>query len=237
MKLRPMAALLATTFFFAGAVSAQDMASDKGKLSYALGYQVGQDIGQTGEQIDFATFSKAVQDAYAKRPPAIPVDQLKAVYEAMQQRQMARAKAQFDKMATENQQKSSTFLATNKAKPGVVTLPSGVQYRIVEPGTGAKPTLSSTVTLDYKGIIPNGPNGPVTFVDTSATRDGKAAEPVSIKLSEIPLVGLREVLVMMPTGSRWEVTLPPAKAYGNNPQSQFPPNQVVVYDLRLVGVK
>src|SRR3546814_3759251 len=91
-------------------------------------------------------------------------------------------------------------------------------------GNGAKPTQASEVSINYKGTLASGGQ---TFVDTFSPPEGQKAGPVSMKLSQIPLVGLREALAQMPSGSRWEVVLPPEKAYGNTPQSPIGPNQAV----------
>lgn len=232
MKLRLLAVALAA-LTLTGTAAAQDTTSDKGKLSYALGYDLGRNLVESGEQIDVNTVIKAVQEGYAKKEPTVPVAQLKAAVESMQQRQLAKAKAAFEKASVANKTKSDAFLAQNKSKTGVKTLPSGVQYRVVEVGAGAKPNQSSDVQIQYKGSIPNGP----TFVDTFNPQQGQPAGPVSLKVSQIPLVGLREALTMMPTGSRWEVVLPADKAYGNTPQSPIGPNQVVMFDVKLVSIK
>lgn len=233
MKLRLLAATLAALTLTAGAAAAQDTSSEQGRLSYALGYDLGRNLVESGEQIDINTVVKAVQDGYARRDPAVPVEQLRSAVEGMQQRQLAKAKAAFEKASAENKTKSDAFLAQNRAKSGVQTLPSGVQYRVIEAGGGAKPTQSSEVELHYKGNLPNGP----TFVDTYTAQEGQQAGPVTVKISEIPLVGLREALTNMPTGARWEVVLPADKAYGNTPQSPIGPNQAVVFDVKLVGIK
>ncbi|HLM53242.1 MAG TPA: FKBP-type peptidyl-prolyl cis-trans isomerase, partial [Pseudoxanthomonas sp.] len=93
----------------------------------------------------------------------------------------------------------------------------------------------SNVTLQYKGSLSDGR----TFVDTFSPQQGQTAPPppMEIKVSEIPLVGLREALLQMPAGARWEVVLPAEKAYGNTPQSPVGPNQAVVFDVKLVTVK
>ena len=232
MKLRLLAAALAA-LTLTGTAAAQDTTSEKGKLSYALGYDLGRNLIESGEQIDVNTVVKAVQDGYAKKEPTVPVAQLRTSVESMQKRQLAKAKAAFEKASAENKTKSDAFLAQNKAKAGVKSLPSGVQYRVVENGTGAKPSQTSDIQIQYKGNIPNGP----TFVDTFTAQQGQPAGPVTMKVSQIPLVGLREALTQMPSGSRWEVVLPADKAYGNTPQSPIGPNQAVVFDVKRVSVK
>lgn len=227
-RLLAATALAALSLSAAGIASAQDLTSDKGKLSYALGYQLGRETAESGEVLDVATMTKAVQDGYAKKDPAVPVEQMRTVYQAMQQRLQAKAKAEFDKAAAENKTKSDSYLAQNKAKAGVKTLPDGVQYRVIENGSGAKPTPASSVELEVSGPYPWG---------QQPTPAPAAQKMASTKLSEIEMPAIREVLAMMPQGSKWEVVLPPEKAFGNDPRSPFPPNVAVQFEIKLVGVK
>ena len=228
MKLRLLAAALAALTLTAGAALAQDTSSDKGKLSYALGYQLGREAAESGEALDVATMTRALQDGYAKKDPTVPVDQMAAAYKGMQQRLQARAKVAFDKASAENKTKSDAFLAQNKAKAGVKTLPSGVQYRVLETGTGAKPTQASTVELEVAGPYPWGQR---------PAQPQPAAKMPAIKLSAIEMASMREVLALMPAGSKWEVALPADKAYGSSPDSRFPPNVAVVFEVKLASVK
>lgn len=244
MKLRLLPASVLAMTLAAGTASAQTSpagapastaAPDRNSLSYALGYDLGRNLIESGESIDLATVQKALQEGYAKKEPSVPVDQLRTAVQQMEARQMAKAKAAFDQASTANKTKSDAFLAQNKSKAGVQSLPGGVQYRVVEAVSGAKPNQASTVTLQYKGSLSDGR----TFVDTFSPPRGQTTTPppASLKVSEIPLAGLRDALVQMPSGSRWEVTLPPEKAYGNTPQSPIGPNQAVVFDVKLISVK
>ncbi len=230
MKLRLLAAALAAITLTAGVAVAQDTTSEKGKLSYAFGYDFARGLAESGEPVDSATLVKAVQDGLAKKPPAISAEQLKPAIEAFQKRQQAKAaanKAQFDKVARENKTKSDQYLAQNKAGAGVKTLPSGVQYRVVENGSGAKPTTASTVSLEVLGPFPYGQR-PTT---------AQAADKPTVKMTEIEMPAMREVLQQMPAGSKWEVVLPPDKAFGADPRTGFPPNVAVAFELKLVSVK
>lgn len=233
MKLRPIAVAIAT-LALAGGAFAQDTTSEKGKLSYYFGYDYGNNLSELqgrGEQLDAASVVKGLQDGLAKKQPAITPEQLKPALEAFQKREQARAqqaKAQYDKVAAENKTKSDQFLAQNKAKAGVQTLPSGVQYRVMETGTGAKPTQASTVTLEVAGPYPFGQRG---------EQPRPAQQVPAMKLSEVEMPAMREVLAQMPAGTKWEVALPPEKAYGADPRSGFPPNVAVVFEIKLVSVK
>jgi peptidylprolyl isomerase len=229
MKLRLLAAALAA-LTLTGAALAQETTTDKGKLSYALGYQLGREAAESGEALDLATMTKALQDGYAKKDPAVPMDQMRGAYQGMQQRLQAKAKAAYDKASAENKTKSDTFLTQNKAKSGVKTLPSGVQYRVIEAGSGAKPTQASTVDLEVTGPFPWGQRP-----EASQTRPPQ--KMTAVKVSGIEMPAMREALLQMPTGAKWEIALPPDKAYGADPRSGFPPNVAVVFEVKLVSVK
>ena len=237
MKVRLLAASLAAMTLVSAAASAQDTTSERGKLSYAIGFNTGVELAELaarGEQVDVNTVIKAIQDAYAKKQPAVPVEELKTAVENMQKRQQAKLEAEFARLASENKAQSDAFLAQNRAKQGVQTLPgSTVQYRVIEAGSGAKPTQNSDVVLNYRGTLPDG----TVFVDTNQAPEGQQAGPVTLKVSQIPLVGLREALLQMPTGARWEVVLPGDKAYGTDMRAGRMANQAVVFDVKLVSVK
>ena len=233
MKLRLLAAALAAITLTAGAVHAQDTTSEKGKLSYYFGYRAGAEMAELaarGEQIDSASVAKGLQDALAKKDPAITVVLRRPAFEAFQKRQQARmqeAKAKFDKAAADNKTKSDSYLAQNKAKPGVKTLPSGVQYRVIENGTGAKPTQTSTVELEVLGPLAWGERPP----------QATAQKMPALQVSKIEMPAMREALLQMPAGSKWEIVLPPDKAFGADPRAMFPPNAAAVFEVKLLSVK
>jgi peptidylprolyl isomerase len=234
MKFRLIAVAAAALVVSAGIASAQDTSTEKGKLSYALGYQYGQELQgliARGEQLDIAALVKGVQDSAAKKEPTVNVDQLRTAVQNFQKREQGRmeqAKAEWDKQAAENKTKSDAFLTANRGKAGVKVLPSGVQYRVIETGTGAKPTLASTVEVEAAGPFPMGQRPP---------QAQPAQKMPTVKVSEIQLVGIREALLQMPAGSKWEVTIPADKAYGANPGTGFPPNVAVQFEVKLVSVK
>ncbi|WP_269790475.1 FKBP-type peptidyl-prolyl cis-trans isomerase [Stenotrophomonas sp. Iso1] len=233
MKLRSIAVAVAA-LALTGTAFAQDISSEKGKLSYYFGYDYGNNLAELtgrGEQLDIASVVKGLQDAYAKKQPAITADQLKPAVEAFQRREQGRAqaaKAEYDKAAADNKTRSDQFLAANKAKPGVQSLAGGVQYRVIEAGSGAKPTQASNVALEVAGPFPFG----------QRPAEARPAQSIpSIKLSEVEMAAMRETLLQMPAGAKWEVTLPPDKAYGADPRTPFPPNVAVQFEIKLVSVK
>jgi len=236
MKLRLLAASLAALSLSAGMASAQDLSSERGKLSYAIGFNTGAELAelsQRGETVDVSAVIKAIQDAYARKEPAVPVDDLRAAVDAMQQRLAQKMQEEFNALAAANKAASDVYLAQNKTNPGVQELPGGVQYRVIERGTGAKPSESSDIQLSYKGTLPNG----TVLVDTEQAPEGQQPGPVSLKVNQIPLTGLREALVQMPAGSRWEIVLPGEKAYGATIEAGRMANQAVIFDVKLVSVR
>jgi peptidylprolyl isomerase len=234
MKLRLLTAALAATALLAGVASAQDISSDKGKLSYYFGYQTGNNLAELagrGEQIDVASVIKGLQDAYGKKDPAIKVDQLRPAVEAFQKREEARAqqaKANYDKAAAENLAKSNTFIGQYRSQAGVKTLPSGALYKVLTNGSGAKPNMASMVQLQVSGPFPWGQR---------PAQAQPAQTMPAMKLSAVEMPAMRDVLAQMPAGSKWEIALPPDKAYGADPRTGFPPNVAVVFEVSLVSVK
>jgi len=160
----------------------------------------------------------------------MPGDKLAAALTGFQKRMADQERANFEKLARDNKGKSDAFMAANRSKPGVTALPSGVQYRVIEPGNGAKPSSTSTVQVHLRGSISTGQE----FANTYSTAN---AQPASFKVNEFPLAGLKEAIVMMPVGSRWEVYIPSEKAYGNDPRSPIGPAQAIVFDIKLISSK
>jgi peptidylprolyl isomerase len=227
MKLRLLAAAVAALTLATGVAVAQDTSSDKGKLSYALGYDLGRNAAESGESFDVATMIKGLQDGIAKREPAVPVDQLRTVVQAMQQRQAAKAKANWDKAATENTTRSNQYVTQYRGTSGVRTLPGGAMYRVLQNGNGAKPTAASTVQLQVSGPYPWG----------QKPQQVPAAQTTSMKVSGIELPAMREAITNMTAGSKWEIVLPADKAYGADPRTGFPPNVAVMFEVQLVSVQ
>ena len=232
MKLRSLAVAV-TALALSGAALAQDTTSEKGRLSYYFGYDYGNNLNELtgrGEQLDIDSVVKGLQDAFAKKEPAITADQLRPAVEAFQQRERARAeqaRAQYEKAAADNKTRSDSFLAENRAKAGVQTLAGGVQYRVIETGRGAKPTTGSTVALEVAGPFPYG----------QRPAEARVQNVPEIKMADVELQAMRDVLLQMPAGSKWEITLPADKAYGADPRLPFPPNVAVQFEVKLVSIK
>ncbi len=204
-------------------------AADKPNLSYSIGYQIGSDFQERKLDIDINTVIKAMQDGYAKRPSTVTEEQMRDLLGRMQYQLYTKAKGEFDKLAGDNKAKSAKFMADNKTKKGIVSLPSGVQYRIIEDGTGTKhPTTQSEVQVHYRGSLSNG----LEF-DSSFAR----GEPVKFKVGDV-IKGWQEVLPLMRQGDHWQVFVPPELAYGERGQPpRIGPNEALVFELKLIDVK
>ncbi|HJU08317.1 MAG TPA: FKBP-type peptidyl-prolyl cis-trans isomerase [Rhodanobacteraceae bacterium] len=199
------------------------------KLSYALGYEAGRDLGQHGLQIDISAVLHGVQDGYGQKKPAYPPQEMQQVIAAMQQRMVSEARAAFAKLAADNLARAQKFFAQNKQQKGVVTLPSGVQYKVLEDGSGDKsPTVDSEVTLQYRGEFLDG-----TVFDSTEDR----GKPVTFPVDQM-IPGWRQIITRMHVGDHWQVFIPPQMAYGERGQPpRIGPNEGLMFDIRLIDTK
>jgi FKBP-type peptidyl-prolyl cis-trans isomerase FklB len=203
--------------------------ADKPNLSYAIGFQIGNDFLERKIDVDINAVIKALQDGYAKRPPTVSEDTMRDVLQRMQYQVYSQAKSEFDKMAGDNKAKSLRFLAENKAKKGVTSLPSGVQYLVIEEGTGAKhPTLQSDVTVNFRSSLTSG-----LELDSSFAR----GEPFKFKVDSV-IKGWQDVIPLMKVGDYWRIFVPPELAYGERGDGRrVGPNEVMVFEMKLMDTK
>ncbi len=213
----------------AARAQAQTAPADRAKLSYALGYEAGRDLGQHNLQIDISTVLRGVQDGYSQKKPTYSPQEMQRVIVAMQQQMLATARAAYVKLAAANLQKNRQFFARNKTQRGVITLPSGVQYKVLEDGQGDKsPTQDSEVTLQYRGAFLDG-----TVFDNTYDR----GQPVQFPVNQM-IRGWQQVIMRMHPGDHWQVFIPPEMAYGDRGQPpRIGPNETLVFDIRLIDFK
>jgi FKBP-type peptidyl-prolyl cis-trans isomerase len=204
-------------------------AADRAELSYALGYAAGRDLQQRQPDVDLGTVMRGVQDGYSRKKPEYSPQAMQHVLQAMETRMVAQARAAYQKLATDNLQKARTFFAENGKKQGVVTLPSGVQYKVLDSGKGDKsPTVDSEVTLQYRGQFLDG----TVFGDTA-----DSGKPVVYPVKYM-IPGWRQIITRMHVGDHWQVFVPPDQAYGiRGDLPRIGPNEALVFDLRLLDVK
>ena len=226
---RSAAALAASSFLLlaAGVATAATPApapaamDDAARMNYALGYQLGRDLAGTELRMD--ALGQGLQDGRAGAAPRLTPAELEAALVALQANVSAqRAKAQAEQM-DKSAAAGTAYLAANGKKAGVVTTQSGLQYRIVSPGSGPQPKSSDTVTVHYRGTLVDG-----TEFDSSYGRGEPATFPVA---GVIP--GWTEALQLMKEGTKFELAIPPSLAYGD----QGPlAKQVLLFEVELIKV-
>ena len=204
------------------------LTTDKQKDSYALGMNVGRGLAQQPVDIDVTTFMQGIRDALEKHKSQLTDDQIKAALAQLQSQANTKAEAENHALGEANLKQGEEFLTSNKTKPGVVALPSGLQYKIITTGTGPKPTASDTVVCDYSGTLINGKE-----FDSSYRRGQPASFPVGGVIK-----GWTEALQMMPVGSKWELFIPPDLAYGSRGAgADIGPNATLIFEVELHSIK
>lgn len=200
----------------------------KDKLSYALGVQMGGVIRQRKLEVQPDLMMKGLWDALAGEKLLMTNEELRATFAALQadsKQQQALAKM---KTAEENKKTGEAFLAQNKTKEGVVSLPNGLQYKILKAGTGKKPTDADTVECHYRGMTVNG---------TEFGNSRRSGKPTTIRLAKA-IPGWREALKLMPVGSQWQLVIPSHLAYGARGAGHgIGPNSTIIFDVELVAIR
>ena len=224
--MRFVSTLIILAALMAGPVMAQDLSSDKGKLSYAVGWDIGEDIQRRGAEFDVDTIIAAIRDSSAAKEPQVPAEEMTALLTQLQQKVRLEQAEAFQKLADENQKASEEFMAANLAKNGIVALPSGIQYRIIEEGEGARPGMDSKVKVHYRGSKTDGHE-----FDSSFAR----GVPEEFTVNSV-LKGWQDVLPLMKTGATWQIFIPPELAFGARGNPPVGPNEALIFDLKLVEI-
>jgi FKBP-type peptidyl-prolyl cis-trans isomerase FklB len=202
--------------------------TEKEKVSYAIGMEMGKGVKTQGIDVDPALLTQGLKDALSGAKPQMSDDELKQVITALQA-QVRQKQTQVQEAASaDNKKKGEAFLAENSKKAGVVALADGLQYKILKAGDGKKPADTDTVLCNYKG----------TFVDgTEFDSSEKAGKPVPFEVKNV-IPGFREVLQLMPVGSKWQVYIPSNLGYGERGAGQvIQPNATLIFDIELVGIQ
>lgn len=217
-----------------GNVFVQDVLFEKGKLSYYFGYDYGNNLVELigcGEQLDINLVVKGLQDVYVKKQLVIIVEQLKLVVEVFQKCEQGCVqvvKVEYEKVVVENKIKSDQFIVVNKVKVGVQFLLSGVQYCVIEVGKGVKLIQVSIVQLEVVGLFLYGQ----CLIEVCLVQ-----QILLIKVSEVEMKVMCEILLQMLVGLKWEVILLLDQVYGVDLCILFLLNVVVQFEIKLVSVK
>jgi FKBP-type peptidyl-prolyl cis-trans isomerase FklB len=227
--------LLGAALLLGGAAHAQSAASspatkpDKAKLSYAIGYQIGSQFADGKPDVEIPVLVRAIQDAYAKRRPSVSMQDMHQQLQRLDQQMHADALAEFKRVAAANARKSAQYMAQNRQRPGVVQLPSGIQYAVLSAGSGTvSPTVTSTVTVNYRGMLVDGTEFDSTWAHGA---------PVSFTVDKV-IRGWQDVIPRMHVGDRWKVVIPPQLAYGETGAlPRIGPNEALVFEIELLAIK
>jgi FKBP-type peptidyl-prolyl cis-trans isomerase len=202
-----------------------NLESLESRVNYGLGYNYASQLLQSGIELDAGAFTAGVRDAAADSESRLTDEELQAAFEEYQANLQAQAEAEQESMASENLAEANAFLAENAQAEGVMTTASGLQYKILEEGTGPKPTTDSTVQVHYEGRLLDG-----TVFDSSYQR----GEPVDFGVTQV-IPGWTEALQMMPEGSKWQLFIPPNLGYGaSGAGGVIGPNSLLIFDVELI---
>lgn len=210
---------------------AQDTISlntDVEQSSYAIGVDLGRNIKRKNIEIKESAMCRGIADGMSDGKLLLSDEEMQQVLAKFQKNMMAKATAQFETLAKENLSKGQAFLQENKSKEGVVTLPSGLQYKIITEGKGKKPTMSDTVTVEYSGSLIDG-----TVFDSTE----KSGQPAKFMLNQV-IPGWTEALKLMKEGSTWELYIPASLAYGARSVGDvIGPNETLIFKVTLKSVE
>jgi UDP-GlcNAc:undecaprenyl-phosphate/decaprenyl-phosphate GlcNAc-1-phosphate transferase len=217
--------------FLAPQVNAEDapaIKTKKDKVSYGIGVDVARNFKKMGIDFDTDILVKGLRDGLAGDKLLMTEDDLRATMNAYQE-ELRQKMVQMRNLAAEtNKREGDAFLAANKTKNDVVTLPSGLQYKIIKAGEGRKPIDTDIVECNYRGSLING-----TEFDSSY-RQGK---PVAFKVNGI-IPGWTEALKLMPEGSKWQLFIPSQLAYGERGAGRdIGPNATLIFEVELLSIK
>jgi FKBP-type peptidyl-prolyl cis-trans isomerase FklB len=202
--------------------------TDKDKVSYAIGVNIGKSMRKDTVDIDPAVFSRGMKDALAGGKLLLTDDEMKAVLTKLQTDLRAKQEEAMQKAGEINKKAGDDFLAQNKTQEGVVVLPDGLQYKILKQGTGPKPAATDSVVCNYRGTLLDG-----TEFDSSYKRGQPATFPVSGVIK-----GWTEAVQLMPVGSKWQLFLPADLAYGNRGAGpDIGPNATLIFEVELLSIQ
>jgi FKBP-type peptidyl-prolyl cis-trans isomerase FklB len=198
--------------------------NQKDKISYIVGMDIGNNLKKQSIGVNPKVLAKGIEDALAGAKPLLTEQEIQETMMAFQKEMLAKQA----EVAKKNKTEGEAFLAENKKKEGVKTLPSGLQYKVTKAGTGKKPKSSDTVTVNYRGTLIDG-----TEFDSSYKR----GQPATFQVSGV-IPGWTEALQLMEEGAKWQLFIPSNLAYGERGAGGvIGPNATLVFEIELVSVQ
>lgn len=211
---------------FAGATGEKAMTTEKEKISYALGQNIGQNIKRDFD-VDVDALCKGLKDSQEGKN-AMTEEEMQKTMASFQNQMREKQMEQMKKASASNKAAGEAFLKENKTKDGVVTLPSGLQYKILTKGTGAKPTADKKVKCHYRGTTIDGQEFDSSY---------KRGEPATFQVGGV-IKGWTEALQLMPVGSKWMLYIPSDLAYGDRGAGgAIAPGATLIFEVELLGIE
>jgi FKBP-type peptidyl-prolyl cis-trans isomerase FklB len=213
--------------------TAPALATDRDKESYALGMNVAKGLQQRMKEqsvdVDNTLLLRGIKDGLSGAKTLLTDDEATAALTKLQADVRQKQEEQRKLLGDKNLKEGEAFLAANKAKDGVVTSPSGLQYKVLTQGTGPKPAATDMVVCQYRGTLLDG-----TEFDSSYKR----GQPATFQLNRV-IKGWTEALQLMPVGSKWQIVIPPDLAYGDRgaPGSPIGPNATLIFEVELMKIQ
>jgi len=202
--------------------------TQKDKASYAIGLNVGKNLHRDSIDVDPKIVLRGLEDALAGGKTLLTDDEAKAALMALQEDVRKNQEEKRQALIQTNKEQGDAFLAANSKKEGVVTLPSGLQYKILTAGSGPKPTASDSVVCNYRGTL---------LDNTEFDSSYKRGQPATFAVSQV-IKGWTEALQLMPVGSKWQLFIPPDLAYGERAQgSDIGPNATLIFEVELLSIQ
>ena len=209
-------------------IKVEDLNSQKKKVSYAIGLDIGKNFKARAIDIDMETLIQGLRDAQGGGQPLLNSEEIQKVMTQFQQDMMKAEQEKKMGQAQGNKTLEEAFLKENAKKPGVKTTASGLQYKVISTGAGPLPKLTDTVKVHYRGTLLDG-----TEFDSSYKRNAPAVFPLNGVIK-----GWTEALQLMKVGSKWQIFLPSSLAYGEQGAGQvIGPNATLIFDVELLGIE
>jgi FKBP-type peptidyl-prolyl cis-trans isomerase len=217
---------LTTTVLLSGVVIAAELETEAQKLGYIIGMDIGNSLKQQGADMDLDALIEAIRATYNDEPLAMTPEEAASIRESFIAKRRAEADQQRESMAAINAAEGDKFLLENRVKEGVQVTDSGLQYKVIVMGEGAKPAASDKVTVHYRGTLLNGEE-----FDSSYSRN----QPTSFQLDQV-IPGWTEGVQLMPVGSKVLFTIPSNLAYGPNGGGPIGPNATLIFEVELLSI-
>jgi len=211
-----------------GTQNASALKTQKDKISYAIGMSIGANMRKQSVDVDPNVLQQGLADALAGGKTLLSEEEAHATLTEFQTDMRKKQQEKMQQAGEANKKEGEAFLAANKAKEGVVALPSGLQYKVLTAGKGPKPTASDSVVCNYRGTLIDGKE-----FDSSYKRGEPATFPVGGVIK-----GWTEALQLMPVGSKWQVFVPSELGYGERGTgADIGPNATLIFEVELLSIQ